>query len=124
MPALIILGPLLLPIANQLGIDSIHYAMVILLAMGIGIFVPPIGICFLHLVRGRGQRHRSRRKDDATLSRRPHFGVSHCRICALVHACGSEAAWRRLSRWSVHLRDKQKRRLPLLHHHSDAVDAD
>lgn len=46
LPALIILGPLLLPIANQYGIDSIHYAMVILLAMGIGIFIPPIGICF------------------------------------------------------------------------------
>ncbi|HEY2138419.1 MAG TPA: TRAP transporter large permease subunit [Xanthobacteraceae bacterium] len=46
LPALIILGPLLLPIANQLGIDSIHYAMVILLAMGIGIFIPPIGVCF------------------------------------------------------------------------------
>jgi len=46
LPALIILGPLLLPIANTLGIDSIHYSMVILLAMGIGIFIPPIGICF------------------------------------------------------------------------------
>ncbi|MGD9844185.1 MAG: TRAP transporter large permease subunit [Variibacter sp.] len=46
LPALIILGPLLLPIANSLGIDSIHYAMVMLLAMGIGIFIPPIGICF------------------------------------------------------------------------------
>src|SRR6185437_2763462 len=46
LPALIILGPVLLPIANSLGIDSIHYAMVILLAMGIGIFIPPIGICF------------------------------------------------------------------------------
>jgi tripartite ATP-independent transporter DctM subunit len=46
LPALIILGPLLLPIANSLGIDSIHYSMVILLAMGIGIFIPPIGICF------------------------------------------------------------------------------
>ena len=46
LPALIILGPLLMPIANQLGIDSIHYAMVIILSMGIGIFVPPIGIGF------------------------------------------------------------------------------
>jgi tripartite ATP-independent transporter DctM subunit len=46
LPALIILAPLLLPLANQLGIDSIHYSMVILLAMGIGIFIPPIGICF------------------------------------------------------------------------------
>lgn len=46
LPALIILGPLLMPIANQLGIDSIHYAMVIILSMGIGIFIPPIGIGF------------------------------------------------------------------------------
>jgi tripartite ATP-independent transporter DctM subunit len=46
LPALIILAPLLLPLANGLGIDSIHYSMVILLAMGIGIFIPPIGICF------------------------------------------------------------------------------
>ena len=46
LPALIILGPLLMPIANQLGIDSIHYSMVIILAMGIGIFIPPIGIGF------------------------------------------------------------------------------
>jgi tripartite ATP-independent transporter DctM subunit len=46
LPVLIILGPLLLPIAVQLGIGSIHYAMVMLLAMGIGIFIPPIGICF------------------------------------------------------------------------------
>jgi tripartite ATP-independent transporter DctM subunit len=46
LPALIILAPLLMPIANSLGIDSIHYGIVILLAMGIGIFIPPIGICF------------------------------------------------------------------------------
>lgn len=46
LPALIVLGPLLIPIANQLGIDSIHYSMVIILAMGIGIFIPPIGIGF------------------------------------------------------------------------------
>lgn len=46
LPALIILGPLLMPIATSFGIDSIHYAMVILLAMGIGIFIPPIGVCF------------------------------------------------------------------------------
>ena len=44
--ATVLVVPLILPIAAQYGIDSIHYAMVILLAMGIGIFIPPIGICF------------------------------------------------------------------------------
>jgi tripartite ATP-independent transporter DctM subunit len=46
LPALIILGPLLIPIAGQYGIDSIHYSMIIILGMGIGIFIPPIGIGF------------------------------------------------------------------------------
>ena len=46
LPALIILGPLLIPIAAQFGLDSIHFALVIILAMGIGIFIPPIGIGF------------------------------------------------------------------------------
>jgi tripartite ATP-independent transporter DctM subunit len=46
LPALIILGPLLMPIASQYGIDIIHYSMIIILAMGVGIFIPPIGIGF------------------------------------------------------------------------------
>jgi tripartite ATP-independent transporter DctM subunit len=46
LPALIILGPLLMPIASQYGIDVIHYSMIIILAMGVGIFIPPIGIGF------------------------------------------------------------------------------
>jgi tripartite ATP-independent transporter DctM subunit len=46
LPALIILGPLLMPIATGYGIDIIHYSMIIILAMGIGIFIPPIGIGF------------------------------------------------------------------------------
>jgi tripartite ATP-independent transporter DctM subunit len=46
LPALIILGPLLMPIASQYGMDIIHYSMIMILAMGVGIFIPPIGIGF------------------------------------------------------------------------------
>jgi tripartite ATP-independent transporter DctM subunit len=46
LPALIILGPLLMPMASQYGIDIIHYSMIMILAMGVGIFIPPIGIGF------------------------------------------------------------------------------
>jgi tripartite ATP-independent transporter DctM subunit len=46
LPALIILGPLLMPIAAGYGIDMIHYGMIMILAMGVGIFIPPIGIGF------------------------------------------------------------------------------
>jgi tripartite ATP-independent transporter DctM subunit len=44
IPAIVLLGPLLFPVANQLGIHEVHYAMVVILAMGIGLFAPPFGV--------------------------------------------------------------------------------
>lgn len=46
IPALLILAPILYPAATRLGIDGVQYAMVLVLAMGVGIFVPPVGIGF------------------------------------------------------------------------------
>jgi TRAP-type C4-dicarboxylate transport system permease large subunit len=46
LPALIILAPLLMPIAVQLGINGVQYATVLILAMGVGAFMPPVGIGF------------------------------------------------------------------------------
>lgn len=46
LPALIILAPLLLPIAVGMGIDAVQYGIVLILAMGVGAFIPPIGIGF------------------------------------------------------------------------------
>ncbi|NHH84082.1 TRAP transporter large permease subunit [Burkholderia gladioli] len=43
-PALIIFGPLLTPIAMQLGINPLHFGTVIVVAMGLGLFAPPIGL--------------------------------------------------------------------------------
>jgi C4-dicarboxylate transporter DctM subunit len=44
LPAVVILLPSLLPVATQLGIDPIHYAIVIVAAVGIGLFLPPVGV--------------------------------------------------------------------------------
>jgi len=44
IPAIVLFGPLLFPIAQQLGIHEVHYAMVVVLAMGIGLFAPPFGV--------------------------------------------------------------------------------
>ena len=44
IPAIVLFGPLLFPIARQLGIHEVHYAMVVILAMGIGLFAPPLGV--------------------------------------------------------------------------------
>lgn len=42
-PAMLIFGPVLLPIANQLGIDSIHFGMVMICNLMIGLVTPPVG---------------------------------------------------------------------------------
>jgi tripartite ATP-independent transporter DctM subunit len=44
LPALLIFGPLLLPIAIKLGIPPLQFGILLLVAMGIGLFTPPIGI--------------------------------------------------------------------------------
>lgn len=43
-PALIIFGPLLTPIASQLGVNPLHFGTVMVIAMGFGLFAPPVGL--------------------------------------------------------------------------------
>lgn len=47
LPAIIVLVPILLPISTTLGIDPVHYAIVAIGAVGVGIFMPPLGIGIL-----------------------------------------------------------------------------
>ncbi len=44
IPAIVLFGPLLFPIAKALQIHEVHYAIVVVLAMGIGLFAPPFGV--------------------------------------------------------------------------------
>jgi tripartite ATP-independent transporter DctM subunit len=44
IPVIVLFGPLLFPIARQEGIHEVHYAMVAILAMGVGLFAPPFGV--------------------------------------------------------------------------------
>jgi TRAP-type C4-dicarboxylate transport system permease large subunit len=46
IPAIVLLGPLLFPIAKGVGVNEVHYAMVVILAMGVGLFSPPFGVGF------------------------------------------------------------------------------
>ena len=46
IPAIVLFGPLLFPAARALGINDVHYAMVVVLAMGVGLFAPPFGVGF------------------------------------------------------------------------------
>jgi tripartite ATP-independent transporter DctM subunit len=46
LPAIVLMAPLMFPIAKSLGINDIHYSMVVVTAMNIGLMTPPIGIGF------------------------------------------------------------------------------
>jgi tripartite ATP-independent transporter DctM subunit len=46
IPAVVLFGPLLFPVARALGIHEVHYAMVAIFAMGLGLFTPPFGVGF------------------------------------------------------------------------------
>jgi tripartite ATP-independent transporter DctM subunit len=44
IPAIVLFGPLMFPIARAVGIHEVQYAMVVVLAMGVGLFAPPFGV--------------------------------------------------------------------------------
>jgi len=46
LPAVLLMAPIMFPIAAKLGINDVHYAMVIVCAMNVGLMMPPIGVGF------------------------------------------------------------------------------
>jgi len=46
LPAVVLFAPLMFPIARQFGVHEVHYSMIAILAMGVGLFTPPFGIGF------------------------------------------------------------------------------
>jgi len=44
LPALLIFGPILFPISRSIGIDPVHYGIVVIAAMGVAFFLPPVGV--------------------------------------------------------------------------------
>jgi tripartite ATP-independent transporter DctM subunit len=46
IPAIVLFGPLLFPIAREVGVHEVHYAIVAILSMSLGLFAPPLGVGF------------------------------------------------------------------------------
>ncbi|WP_222889326.1 TRAP transporter large permease [Enterobacter sp. C2] len=42
-PLILILTPVLLPVTNSLGIDPVHFGMIMMVNLGIGLITPPVG---------------------------------------------------------------------------------
>ncbi len=47
IPAIIVLGTVLLPLADQAGMHPIHFAIIGVIALAIGLVTPPYGLCLL-----------------------------------------------------------------------------
>lgn len=44
VPAMLILVPIFLPLVTQLGIDPLHFGILVIASLGIGLFLPPVGM--------------------------------------------------------------------------------
>lgn len=44
-PAIIIFAPILLPVAVSLGLDPVHFGLIMVINLGIGLSTPPSGVC-------------------------------------------------------------------------------
>jgi C4-dicarboxylate transporter, DctM subunit len=70
LPAMIVFVPVMYPIAAQLGVDPLHYGIVVIAAIGIGIFLPPIGVgLFIACAIGRMNM------TDAARYMMPYIGI-------------------------------------------------
>jgi C4-dicarboxylate transporter DctM subunit len=54
LPAVVVVIPVVYPIAKQIGINPIHFDIVLTAAVGIGLFLPPIGVGLLMALRFAG----------------------------------------------------------------------
>jgi C4-dicarboxylate transporter DctM subunit len=72
LPAAVVLIPVVFPIAEGMGIDPIHFNIVQTAAVGIGLFLPPMGVGLLMALR------------FANLSVGEHFRSYVPYLCALA----------------------------------------
>ncbi|HBB21134.1 MAG TPA: hypothetical protein DC029_01890, partial [Pseudomonas sp.] len=42
-PLILILTPILLPVVTSFGVDPVHFGMIMLVNLGIGLITPPVG---------------------------------------------------------------------------------
>jgi TRAP-type transport system large permease protein len=45
VPALILFAPILLPVAQAAGYDPIHFGIIMIMTLGVGLVTPPVGNC-------------------------------------------------------------------------------
>jgi tripartite ATP-independent transporter DctM subunit len=74
IPAIIILGTVLMPVAEHVGIHPIHFAIIGVLSLSFGLVTPPYGLCLL-IAASIGQIRLVQALRDVGIILLPMFGV-------------------------------------------------
>jgi TRAP-type C4-dicarboxylate transport system permease large subunit len=56
IPAIIIVGTILAPLAQSAGLDPIHFAMIGIVSLAFGLVTPPYGLCLMIACAVAGMR--------------------------------------------------------------------
>ena len=87
LPGVMVLVPILAPIAHSLGIDPIHFAMVVILNLTIGLITPPVG-ALLFVVSSAVKL-----RVGAIIREMPPFFIAHMIVLLLVTFIPSLSTW-------------------------------
>ena len=96
-PSILICTPILLPVMTNFGVDPVHFGMIMMLNLGIGLCHPPVGATlFVGCAVGKVTIEQVMRRDLAVLRRdvrRADAGDLSARAVALAAAAGAEGTW-------------------------------
>ena len=67
IPAIIICGPILEPLAKGVGMDPVHFAMIGIVSLAFGLVTPPYGLCLMIACSIAGLRVRDALKDTTIM---------------------------------------------------------
>src|SRR3712207_2463660 len=67
IPAIIIVGAILQPLAQSVGMDPIHFAMIGIVSLAFGLVTPPYGLCLMIAAHVAGMRITEALKDTCIM---------------------------------------------------------
>ncbi|MGG1552797.1 TRAP transporter large permease [Paenibacillus ferrarius] len=86
-PMILIMTPILLPVVTSLGVDPVHFGIILILNCGIGLITPPVGtVLFVGCAIGRVS------VDQATKASWPFF-IAMCAVLLLITYIPSISLW-------------------------------
>jgi tripartite ATP-independent transporter DctM subunit len=87
IPAIIICGPILAPLAKSVAMDPVHFAMIGIVSLAFGLVTPPYGLCLMVACSVAGMRIRDAIKDTMIML------VPMLLVLALVIAIPAVSLW-------------------------------